>query len=109
MKNGSRVGRLVGFGCGLMFLAIGALVFLAKPLALSISDAVVLEKLRDDISLSVEPPEEVQAGEVFTLTIMMHNEEEYPVEHGELLIGLHSAQEVRIRTCKPFLTAFSSS
>ena len=57
MEKGGCGGQLVGFGCGLTFFAIGALVLLAKPLALVVFDAIVFQKLRNRVSLSVEPPE----------------------------------------------------
>jgi hypothetical protein len=87
VKDKSRVGRFVGFGCGLSLLAIVILVFFAKPLAMSIFDALVLERFRDDITLSVEPPDEVRVGEVLMLTIMMHNAEDHPVD-GMLYVDL---------------------
>lgn len=96
VTKGRWLGRFFGFGIGLTLLAFGALLLLAKPLALLALDAVVLERLRDDLSLSVEAPKDVHVGEVCTLTIMIHNEEEHPIRrmlYVDLREGLYDAFE----------------
>lgn len=96
VKRGRWLGRFFGFGIGLALLTVGALLLLAKPLALWALDAVVLERLRDDISLSVEAPNEVHVGDVCTLTIMIHNKEEHPIRrmlYVDLREGLYDGFE----------------
>ena len=75
-SKGTLLGRVVGFGCGAALLSLVAVVLLAKPLLLTLLDAVVLDRMRNHFSLSVETVNQVQLGETFSVTLLFHNEED---------------------------------
>jgi hypothetical protein len=87
---------------------LGALILLSKPIALGLFDAFVFERMRADISLSVEPVDDVQVGEVFTLTLVLHNNETHQIDgllYVDLDKGLYDAFEP-VLSQPPWVYAF---